>query len=300
LVYDVSAASRSRVNRGEQVGNGASSATALLTDGEWDSIGALMHLSHEVRTPLNSMLVLSQLLRDGSVGPLNAEQQKYVEVIERNGQNLIRLVNDVLDLSRLKWGRLNVDLQAIDLAEQLQAIVMTLTPLAQVKGLELVVEPHHQLPHVRCDPHRVRQVLTNLIGNALKFTERGRVSLSAEVRRGEVAVHVSDTGIGISEEARLTLFDRFFQRGGGAVTGDGAQLGNVGSGLGLAIAHRLVRLMGGDLSVESRVGVGSRFTFTLSVSEGELVGDRRVSAEVDGVRESSPSPNSASFEHSRP
>lgn len=220
------------------------------------------------------MLALSQLLREGLAGPLNGEQQKYVDVIERNGQNLIRLVDDVLDLSRMELDRLDLDLQAVDLGEQLHASVMELAPLAQEKNIDLVANAAG-LPPVRCDPARLAQVLTNLIGNAIKFTDRGRVSIEAEVASGSVVVHVCDTGVGIPEAARSRVFDEFFQVG--QRESDGRVLSHrgrsstprrgAGVGLGLAITKRLVRLMGGALSVESTEGVGSRFTFSLPTAQ---------------------------------
>lgn len=228
----------------------------------------LAHLSHEIRTPLNSILALSQLLRDGMAGTLNVEQKKYVEVIERNGQNLIRLVNNVLDLSRMAAGHIDVELRSLDLGDQLRATAAALAPLAEVKGIELVVDAVPRLPLVRCDPDRVRQVLTNLIGNAIKFTDRGEVKISAARSGDMVAVHVSDTGIGIPEAARTRLFEEFFQ------AGESDARRNGGAGLGLAIASRLVQLMDGELSVESAEGVGSRFTFTLPVGERTPVPDR--------------------------
>jgi signal transduction histidine kinase len=227
-----------------------------------EHLGRLAHLSHEIRTPLNSMLALSELLRDGMAGGLNAEQKKYVDVIERNGQILIRMVSDVLDLARMEAGRITVELRSLDLADQLRATTAALAPLAEVKAISLAVDPMVELlPLVECDPERLRQVLTNLIGNAVKFTDRGRVVVSAELRRNQVAVHVADTGIGISELARTRLFEEFFQ------AGDTERHRNGGVGLGLAIASRLVRLMGGELSVESAEGVGSQFTFTLPIGD---------------------------------
>lgn len=233
---------------------------------ERDPVGALLHLSHEIRTPLNSMLALAQLLRDGQVGELNPEQQRYVEVIERNGQSLVRLVNDLFDLSRLKLGRADVEISSLDIRDQLQGIAGALAPLAEAKRIELGVTVADPMPLVACDPDRLRQVLMNLISNAIKFTNRGHVTLSAEAGEGMVAVHVSDTGVGIPDAARSRIFEEFFQMGpaGGRA---GTRRGD-GVGLGLAIARRLVRLMGGDLSVESTEGVGSRFTFTLPQAEG--------------------------------
>jgi signal transduction histidine kinase/CheY-like chemotaxis protein len=226
----------------------------------------IANMSHEIRTPLNSVLALSQLLRDGMAGNVTPEQRRYMEVIERNGQNLLRLINDILDLSRIEAGYLEMELQATDLGSLIRTAAGELAPLADAKGLDLVVKLPETLPLCRCDPDRVRQVLTNLIGNAIKFTPQGHVQLSAEARNGMLAVHVADTGIGIPESAKPRLFEEFFQVDQTLVRRSG------GTGLGLAIASRLVRIMGGELTVESVVGAGSRFTFTLPRSEGAVAG----------------------------
>ena len=218
----------------------------------------IANMSHEIRTPLNSVLALSQLLRDGVAGGLTAGQRQYLEVIERNGQNLLRLINDILDLSRIEAGHLEMDTQTVDLAPHIRVIAAELAPLATAKELELVVKLPETLPAVRCDVDRVRQILTNLIGNAIKFTETGTVQVAAEAQ-GErpVAVSVIDTGVGIPEADLNKIFREFFQVDQTLARRQG------GTGLGLAIASRLAQLMGGEIAVTSLVGHGSRFTLTL-------------------------------------
>jgi signal transduction histidine kinase/CheY-like chemotaxis protein len=220
----------------------------------------IANMSHEIRTPLNSVLALSQLLRDGMAGSLSADQRKYLEVIERNGQNLLRLINDILDLSRIEAGHLEMDFQALDTATQIRAAVGALVPLAEAKGLDLQCRLPDHLPPVRCDADRVRQILTNLIGNAIKFTEVGQVQVSAEARGELVAIHVTDTGVGIPDTAKAQVFQEFFQVDQSMARRQG------GTGLGLAIASRLAHLMSGEITVESVVGSGSRFTLTLPQS----------------------------------
>jgi len=234
----------------------------------------IANMSHEIRTPLNSVLALSQLLRDGMAGALSGDQRRYLEVIERNGQNLLRLINDILDLSRIEAGHLEMDLQTTDVGAQIRATVGTLVPLAEAKGLDLNTRLPDDLPTVRCDVDRVRQILTNLIGNAIKFTENGQVQVSADARGDLMAVHVTDTGVGIPASAKGKVFEEFFQVDQSMARRQG------GTGLGLAIASRLARLMGGEITFDSVAGSGSRFTLTLPRSV-EAREHRRV--EVAGV-----------------
>ncbi len=257
---------------------GASPVGLGESKGPQGPMGVWMRVSHEIRTPLNSILALSQLLRDGMAGRLNPEQQRYVEVIERNGRNLMILVSDVLDLSRMEGGHIDVEIRTLDLGDQLRATVSALAALAEVKRIVLCVTAVDDLPAVRCDPDRLRQILTNLIGNAIKFTDRGQVVLSAEVREAVVAVHVSDTGVGIPEAARSHLFEDFFQ----ADAMDARR--RQGAGLGLAIASRFVHLMGGEISVESTEGVGSRFTFTVPRGDNGHRGMDKLTPALGGDR----------------
>jgi signal transduction histidine kinase/CheY-like chemotaxis protein len=215
------------------------------------------NMSHEIRTPLNSVLALSQLLRDGTAGPLTPDQSKYLEIITRNGRTLLRLIDDILDLSRIESGHLQVDTQDVDLGPQIAAIVEALSPLAMAKELDAIVKLPDDLPLVRCDVDRLRQILTNLIGNAIKFTDSGAVRVTAEAYAVAVAVHVTDTGIGIPQAELGHVFEEFVQVDQTLARRQG------GAGLGLAIASRLARLMGGDITASSVVGSGSRFTLTL-------------------------------------
>ena len=239
----------------------------------------IANMSHEIRTPLNSVLALSQLLRDGMAGALSADQRKYLEVIERNGQNLLRLINDILDLSRIEAGHMEMELQTVDIGAQVRATVGTLVPLAEAKGLDLNARLPDELPAVRCDVDRVRQILTNLIGNAVKFTEVGQVQVSAEARGGRVAVHVTDTGVGIPDAAQAKVFQEFFQVDQTLARRRG------GTGLGLAIASRLAHLMNGEITLESVPGTGSRFTLVLPLATEAAPGlDQDRPSAVDPVR----------------
>ncbi len=224
----------------------------------------IANMSHEIRTPLNSVLALTELLRDGVAGPLTVDQRKYLQVIERNGRGLLHLINDVLDLSRIEAGHLEMDTEDVDLAPQIEAVVEALAPLAAARNLDLTVKLPSELPAARGDPDRFRQILTNLIGNAIKFTESGgQVMVSAEVQAEAVVVVVTDTGVGIPDPYREKIFQEFFQVDQTLVRRQG------GTGLGLAIARRLARLMGGDIAVESVVNRGSRFQLALPRAGGD-------------------------------
>ena len=245
-------------------------AMAAESNQRQDALQILSYLTHEIRTPLSSMLALSQLLRAELAGPLTAEQQKYMEVIERSVEKLNRLIGDVLDLSRLETGTVEIEPRYLDLAELIRTTAAELAPGAAAKSVNLAVHPMDNLPQVRCDPDRLRHVLKVLIENALEFTDRGQVALSATAGEGEVVVQVSDTGIGIPKSALASLFEGpFFPTVDGVVRRPMSR--RSGAGLGLAIASRSIALMGGRMSAESDEGIGTRFIFTLPT------GDRRSS-----------------------
>jgi signal transduction histidine kinase/ActR/RegA family two-component response regulator len=236
----------------------------------------IANMSHEIRTPLNSVLALTELLRDGVAGPLTVDQRKYLQVIERNGRGLLHLINDVLDLSRIEAGHLEMDTEDVDLAPQIEAVAEALAPLAAARNLDLTVRLPSELPAARGDPDRFRQILTNLIGNAIKFTESGgQVMVSAEVQAESVVVVVTDTGVGIPDPYREKIFQEFFQVDQTLVRRQG------GTGLGLAIARRLARLMGGDIAVESVVNRGSRFQLALPRAVGDARPAARARAEPE-------------------
>jgi PAS domain S-box-containing protein len=219
----------------------------------------LAQMSHEIRTPMNAIIGMADLLWET---PLSAEQRQYVRIFRRAGTNLLNLLNDILDLSKIESGHIELEEIDFDLHDLLDKICELLAVRAHEKGLELACRMLPQVPtHIRGDPNRLRQVLTNLVGNAIKFTESGEVVLRVEreagSHQGEVLrFAVSDTGIGIPEDKLVRIFESFTQ----ADASTTRQYG--GSGLGLTIAKYLVELMGGRLWVESKVGEGSTFSFT--------------------------------------
>jgi len=218
----------------------------------------LARMSHELRTPLSAIIGFSDLLLEDASGRLNHEQRGDVHEIASAGRVLLDVINDILDLSRIEAGRMRLDLGTVRLGSLLTDVASALRPLAHEKSLELRVAIVGGDPPVHADALRVRQVVTNLISNALKFTHAGGVTVRLRALPAEVEVSVLDTGIGIPPAALASVFDEFSQVDGGG--------GFTGSGLGLSIAQRLVQLHGGSIGVDSEVGVGSRFWFRLPVA----------------------------------
>ena len=222
----------------------------------------LATVSHELRTPLNSIIGFSQLLMMGAAGDLNDEQADRVDRIFKSGQDLLSMINDLLDVSKIEAGRTEIFQQPFAVRDWSRSLVYKLESLAQAKGLkfESDVDPH--LPDMLIgDAERLRQVAVNLIGNAIKFTEKGKVSLRlAKQDNDNWAIIVQDTGIGIPSHALETIFEEFRQVDGSAEREYG------GSGLGLTIVRKLVVLMGGTVRVQSKVGEGSTFTVLLPMS----------------------------------
>jgi signal transduction histidine kinase len=225
----------------------------------------LANVSHELRTPLNAIVGFNSLATDGIYGPLPAPLKSAHERIRAAAEHLLGLVNDVLDLSKIEVGRMDVDLETTDLAALLDSVVTVIEPIATAKGLEMDVILGQDLPRITTDRRHVRQILLNLASNAIKFTERGSVTLIARRSKDpgpeSVLVMVEDTGVGIEGDDIARIFEEFEQV---RPSGRGDSLER-GTGLGLAIARKLARLLGGDVNVTSRKGVGSRFTLQLPV-----------------------------------
>jgi two-component system sensor histidine kinase/response regulator len=219
----------------------------------------LARMSHEIRTPMNGVLGMTELLLETG---LSATQRKYAETVQRSGQNLLGIINDLLDFSKIEAGKLELENTDMDLRRTIEDIVDLLAERAHVKGLELACSiPPDLTTQIRGDPLRLGQVLTNLVGNAIKFTEQGAVvirvaSVDETPNTVTMRFEVSDTGTGISPEAQSRIFEEFAQGDGSTTRKHG------GSGLGLAICKQLVEMMGGSIHVESALGAGSTFWFT--------------------------------------
>ncbi|MEG4005782.1 ATP-binding protein [Microcoleus sp. Pol11C1] len=231
----------------------------------------LANTSHELRTPLNGIIGIAESLIDGATGQLPESTNFNLALISSSGKRLSSLINDLLDFSQLKHKTIELQIKSVGLREIVSVIVTLSQPLVGKKNLQLINSVAPELPPIAADENRLQQILYNLIGNAIKFTESGRIEISAELVTGsaqspsnsQLAITVSDTGIGIPEDKLDRIFESFEQADGSTAREYG------GTGLGLTVAKQLVELHGGQIGVSSTVGVGSQFIFTLPVSESQ-------------------------------
>jgi GAF domain-containing protein len=219
----------------------------------------LANMSHELRTPLNAILGYTELILDNIYGEVPARAREVMERIDKSGRHLLGLINDVLDLSKIEAGQLTLALAEYSLREVVQTVFTATEPLAAEKRLAFKVNVAADLPRGRGDERRIAQVLLNLVGNALKFTEAGEVRVEAKVRDGAFLVSVTDTGPGIARADQQRIFEEFQQADATATRKKG------GTGLGLSIARRIVELHGGRIWVDSAPGKGSTFAFTVPI-----------------------------------
>jgi signal transduction histidine kinase len=219
----------------------------------------LANMSHELRTPLNAILGYTELMADGIYGQLPEKSMGVLKRLESNGRHLLGLINDVLDLSKIEAGQLVLELTDYSLEDIAQTVRSTLEPLAADKKLAFKVEVAAKLPPGHGDGRRLAQVMINLVGNAIKFTDAGEVVITGGAANGSFHLSVRDTGPGISASDQAKLFQEF-QQADNAITRKKG-----GTGLGLAISKRIIEMHGGKIWVESQVGQGSTFSFTLPV-----------------------------------
>jgi signal transduction histidine kinase len=217
----------------------------------------LANMSHELRTPLNSILGFSQLLLEGDGGILTRDQRQDVDIIAQNGQHLLVLINDLLDISKLEAGKAQLHRGEVDVEPLISECVESVRSLAKTKKLELSATVSAEVGRVFADGPKLKQVLLNLLGNAIKFTETGSVRVTAERQGAELRISVRDTGIGVPPEDAERIFESF-QQGKSGISGK-----YQGTGLGLAISRQLVEMHGGRIWVKSTPGQGSTFTFTI-------------------------------------
>jgi signal transduction histidine kinase len=220
----------------------------------------LANMSHELRTPLNAIIGYTELIIDNIYGDTPAKMRGVLDRIERNGRHLLGLINDVLDLSKIEAGQLNLELADYSLKNVVHAVFSAVEPLAAEKKLAFKVEVPADLPPGHGDERRLTQVLLNLVGNAIKFTDTGEVVIKASSANGSFNVAVRDTGPGISQANQAKLFQEFQQADNSITKKKG------GTGLGLAISKRIIEMHGGRIRVDSAVGQGSTFSFTLPVT----------------------------------
>jgi signal transduction histidine kinase len=223
----------------------------------------LANMSHELRTPLNAILGYTELVLDSVYGELPEKARAVLERVEKNGRHLLGLINDVLDLSKIEAGELTLSLSDYSLRSVIQTVFSAVEPLAAAKKITLSVEIAPELPQGHGDERRLTQVLLNLVGNAIKFTDIGGVSVKGSSTNGAFNVAVGDTGPGISAVDQAKLFQDFQQADNPLTQKKG------GTGLGLAISRRIIELHGGKIWVDSRLGQGSTFSFTIPVYVGQ-------------------------------
>ena len=217
----------------------------------------LANMSHELRTPLNSSLILAKLLADNQQGNLNEEQVKFASTIHSAGNDLLTLINDILDLSKIEAGKVELRIEPTALARLLEPLAGTFEPVAQQKGVTFSLSAFDSQASIETDAQRVQQILKNLLSNAFKFTERGTVSLTVDADGDRYSFAVRDTGIGIAASNHSAIFEAFQQADGTTNRRFG------GTGLGLSISRDLSHMLGGELRVESELGKGSCFTLSL-------------------------------------
>jgi two-component system, NarL family, sensor histidine kinase BarA len=240
----------------------------------------LATMSHELRTPLNSIIGFSEVLSGSE--QLNDRQRRYAANIQTSGKMLLGMINDILDLAKIESGKMEVRTEDFSIRDVCEALASLARPIAERKNIDLECRLDEAIPLMRQDPGKLRQVLYNLLSNAIKFTpEGGRVSLRAHAEGRFVVIAVADTGIGIAEEDRETIFEKFRQAGR-ASQGDGVLTReHQGTGLGLSIVRELTKLLGGDVQLESRPGQGSTFTIKIPL---QLPGNRKFEVNLSDER----------------
>lgn len=234
----------------------------------------LANMSHELKTPLNSINVISSVMMKNKKGRLDEEQVKNLSIINNCGKDLLYLINDILDISKLEAGEIELNNYTIDVKRLINEISDMIAPQANQKGLKFVCEIEENIGHIYSDENRIKQVVKNLLSNAVKFTKTGDVKLIVKTNDKFLDIYVRDQGIGIAEEKLEHIFDRFKQADSSTTRKFG------GTGLGLAISKELAKLMGGDIEVKSKMEQGSIFKVSILRNEEEVVVTNPVKEEI--------------------
>ena len=220
----------------------------------------LANMSHEFRTPLNAILGYTSMLRQGVAGPVEGPVKRHLARVASNGQHLLSIINEILDISRIEAGRMPLQISKFKVADLVGEVIAELEPIVRRSKLEVSTQVPRDLPPIYSDRQKVKQVLLNLLSNAIKFTPAGSVSISARALHApkSIAISVADTGIGIAPDDHARIFEDFKQLDNSPTRAYG------GTGLGLSICRRLAEIIGGTISVRSQLGKGSTFTLTLT------------------------------------
>lgn len=223
----------------------------------------LATMSHELRTPLNSIIGFTSIILQGFSGPLNKEQSKQLTMVKNSAYHLLSLINDILDISKIESGQLNINVAPFDMSKSIEITTNTIRSFADKKGLKIDIYVDPLLSTIVSDERRVEQILFNLLSNAVKFTEKGEIKVECYIEDECVTTRVIDTGIGIKQEDMESLFKPFVQ------LENGLSRRYEGTGLGLSISKKLVEILGGKIYAKSEFGKGSTFTFSLPIRQGQ-------------------------------
>ena len=240
----------------------------------------LATMSHELRTPLNSIIGFSEVLSGSE--QINERQRRYAQNIQSSGKMLLSMINDILDLAKIESGKMEVRSEDFSLRDVCEALTGLARPIAERKNINLECRLDEAIPLLRQDPGKLRQILYNLLSNAIKFTpEGGRVTVSARTDGRFAVIEVEDTGIGIAEEDREKIFEKFRQAGGPGAEHGVLTREHQGTGLGLSIVRELTKLLGGDVVLQSQPGQGSTFTVRIPL---QLLGNRKFEVNLSDER----------------
>jgi len=224
----------------------------------------LATMSHELRTPLNSIIGFTGILIMGLTGPLNEEQLKQLKMLQNSARHLLMLINDILDLSKIEAGQLEITNSQFNLKTSIEKVVSLIRPMVEKKDLELKLEISDEVSEVYSDQRRMEQIIINLLNNAVKFTQKGYIRISCYTDKDQYILSITDTGIGISEEEIPGLFQPFHQ------IDSGLARKCEGTGLGLSICKKLIVMMGGEIDLQSRLNQGTTFTIRFKINQGDL------------------------------